>query len=476
MATVSHHVAAATLCLLVLTSAVPADDLPLAALAAATSVEPLDADATLTRRQGTPTSLMHVRISRKLLAPLFEREVTRHTEVHDQILDSLVIGKSKTVGEIRLEMIPSSEHAVFDVVFTGQSVARANGTNEWAVAPNVTHTTLSGRTRVVYDGHQLKALPARARARSKVTVTQVNPRPQGRFRQRVPHGIIERAGWRQIRRTLARREHIGAQLAVARLQRYLDREIAVELAKAEFPRHLVKALQGVGLSSRNVKVSSTADALHLAVQMPETDAIAALGPLTVLDSDADIVVSIHQSAIDRLGHTLLSGAILNQTGLSRDGRQLFASNGLPAQLQLTMDRRQPIGIRFVDGLLDLTLKSSQCELVQTPLPGFGVQLRCRLQPTEAGLRTELVGQPRVTPSGPVNWSLAMIPLKQMVERALASQLSDRILKKSVLQIKKLGEPALRPTYSNSEHGWLTLAWTRLAATPVEALLADQAKP
>ena len=44
-----------------------------------------------------------------------------------------------------------------------------------------------------------------------------------------------------------------------------------------------------------------------------------------------------------------------------------------------MIRCEPL---FVDGLLDLTLNSSQCELVQTPMPGFGVHLRCRLEPTE----------------------------------------------------------------------------------------------
>ncbi|NIP85669.1 MAG: hypothetical protein GTO03_08940 [Planctomycetales bacterium] len=171
---------------------------------------------------------------------------------------------------------------------------------------------------------------------------------------------------------------------------------------------------------------------------------------------------------------MLAGALLNQGGISRDGRQILSSEALPAQLQLTLDPVHPIGIRFVDGLLDLTLNSSHCSLIETPLPGFGVHMRCRLQPTEAGLRTELVGLPRVTPYGPHNWSLAMIPLKQMVERALASHFADRTLTNSVWQIGKLDQPALRPTYANCEHGWLTLAWSRQVATPVQSLVADQA--
>ncbi|NIL97570.1 MAG: hypothetical protein GTO53_08030 [Planctomycetales bacterium] len=477
-ASVLHHAAAATLCLLVVPTAVPAEDLLWATSAGSADLQPSGADAALNwrRETGKPTSLIHVRIARKLLAPLFEQKVTRYTKVHDQILDSLVIGSSKTEGEIRMEMVPSSQHAVFDVIFTGKSVAKAHGTNEWVVAPTQTHTTLAARTRIIYDGQTLLAHPSRGQARSQVNVLRVIPRPAGLFRRQVPHRFIERAGWRQVRRTLALREKIVAQLSVARLQRFLDRELAAEMAKIEFPGHLLTALQNVGLSPGHLKVSSTSQALHLDVQLPETTAITALGALPVLQSDADIVVSVHQSAVDRLGHRLLSGAILDQTGLSRDGRQLLASQPLPAQLQLTMDHQQPIGIRFADGLLDLTLKSSHCELVETPMPGFGLQVRCRLQPTETGLRTQLVGPPRVTPSGPQNWSLAMIPLKQMVERALASQLSDRILTKSVLQIERLGQPGLRPTYSNSANGWLTLAWTRPPAAPVEALLADQAKP
>lgn len=428
---------------------------------------------------------------------MFERVVTRDTDVDDQILNSRVIAKSATLGQIRMEIVPSSDGAIFDVLFTGESVATGTAINPWIRVPNITRTTLSARTRIYYDGTSYKATPARATAKSKVQVLGMNPSPQGRFRQFTPERTIERFGWRQTNRTLAEREEIGARKAVERLERFLNDEIAEELALAEFPKRLTTALEKVGLSGKNVRVASTKDAIHVAIHIPdgdaqdnpETTAQDFLGPFPELGDDSDIIVSLHQSAVDRLGYRLLAGAIVNQTGLTRDGQHLAASNNLPLHMSLTLDKLRPIFVRFAGGELELNVKSDQLDFAKTTMPGFGLQMRCRLEPVEGGLRTKLVCSPEITSEGPLQWPSTV---KRMVETMLAKQITGRTLKTS-FQIKKLGEPSLQPISLRSHEGWLTLGWSRSspaapltvlpaklpampAAPPAEELVVDKGTP
>jgi hypothetical protein len=299
----------------------------------------LDRDlVTLVRRSyGQPN--LYVAIDKGLIATGVERSIDeRNAPLTDNILGTQINGRATTVGQVKLELVPSPNRAMFDVLLSGTVSTNTVGQNGPATIHASGTTKIAGRKRVSVDALGVHSVPATAAAvtSTRINSVQVSGLGQGVAEQRVAEGK-------------GQAERIGAQHAEARIKARLDKEMDANLTKAnqnfatKFRNPLIRARKFpalLELSTTPARIQlemleATASQLATATEPPQLESWEKSYPL---------VAVVHQSAVNNGAADFLSGVTLTDDQVRQ--KIIDLNNGtLPERLAKDQDQ-EPWSIRF----------------------------------------------------------------------------------------------------------------------------------
>jgi hypothetical protein len=102
----------------------------------------------------TPSDLplpLVVRVDKSALQPYTDSERDENFPVDKWVLGAHAVGDSRTVGQVRSELLPDSQEASFDIVFRGRTVSNTASRNDPAIVYSRTFTNFVLRQRIVFD-------------------------------------------------------------------------------------------------------------------------------------------------------------------------------------------------------------------------------------------------------------------------------------------------------------------------------------
>lgn len=259
-------------------------------------------------------------VQERLVAGAAARPVQETAPVDEVILGIRNRGIGTTTGAVRLDFVPSSTTASFDLVFEAVNRSRTRGGQRGVTVCSSGTTDLFARRRVLLDGRSVAGLPVLAHA-------DADSRTEG-------IGVARHIGQRIIRRVAATRadrmrpqaEAISAGRARDRLALRFGRETEESIGELrnDLETRLWRPLDEAGLWPTRLETSTTDTALMVHALEALSDQIGASSPPPANDPDSVLSARVHKTAIENAGTIQFSGRLVTR----EEAERFFLDRGM----------------------------------------------------------------------------------------------------------------------------------------------------
>ncbi len=429
-----------------------------------------------------------VTVSTDLLQAAAAKPINRNEPITDTILGTRIRGQGRTTGTVTLETIPSEDKAIIKLTTNGRVVSQNVGTNGPAVIRSTGYTNFGAAQLVEFTSTSFRALTAAVNARTSSSIHSVSKAGGGAGRRIVANVGMEKAHEKQ-----GQANRIAGQHAETRIARRMTEEIDKRLKKAwdRYQNDYRLPLARRGELPEYTRFSTTDHSLNYETTQASRGRLAASTAPPELPADADLVVRLHESAINNYTAALLAGATLSE---SKAGEGTKADVTLPPFIKdawknrmdekadeatdadfepwsLTFRSDRPITVAFVDGKVRLTLHVRK--LVSgsdEPFTNWDVTATYTTELADGGLKLSRDGELDLLPV-PFDAEKGLSSRQVAVRRNLTKVLTERSDQgrgiPQTINVEQL-EPKddlahvgpLPVKEFNSADGWLTVAWDR----------------
>lgn len=407
---------------------------------------------------------LRMRISGRLLDAALGGPVEESGPVEDVILDTTIHGMDRTRGRATVELVPSLAAGEWDIVFRGITQTEATGYSSGATVHSTSVTQIGVRKRLRTDGRRITALPAQAAALVETTLQSVNP-GRGGWR-------AQQEAWRRAEAQRPASDRVAEEHARQRAATRMDQEVGRQL---EAINRWLDRWCG-GLEQRKawppvLEAFSTAHALHFAAVQGGGSLLAAPLPPPPANTQADLVLQVHESAITNTAARVLAGMVLREDRLMAWLAEVFGPLGprfqVPADAEpwtAQLAQQLPVTARFDQQQWAITLRGDRYTAEGREFPELDITLIYRIEP--AGLAWQAVrqGELQVYPRGFVPGRGAQLSARQQALRSILqrrlSRLFDERWAPGELKLPAPWDRAgpLELVQWDSRQGWMTLAW------------------
>jgi hypothetical protein len=173
-----------------------------------------------------PAHLFVARISADVLSQQLNRRVDRTVPVRDVVLGTPVSGAARLVGQPRVELVPCSNEARFNMVFSGTVYSRTAGYAGPATVYGHSITWFTATKEVVFEaGKGFHALPSKIAATTRCYTDNIATSRGGLIGR-----IVQRRASEEVAAEQPQLTAIARQRAVRRIEAAFDREMADRIA------------------------------------------------------------------------------------------------------------------------------------------------------------------------------------------------------------------------------------------------------
>ncbi len=393
-----------------------------------------------------------------------ERTLNDVAPLQDDINGTQISGTGRTVGQLKVELVPNPDHAVLDIMLTGTTFTNTVGLNGPATIYSQGTTRIGGRKRVVIDANGIRGLPSTAAA---VTATRVTGVSAGR-----PGGLINGIAQQKVAEGKGPAEQVAARHAEARVRNRLDQEAARDLGRAnvdfleKFRNPLVRQRRFPSIFD----LSTTQDLLHAIVLEADASQLGAAGVPPELDEMAyDLSLRLHESAANNLAAILLSGVTLHDEDVRKQIVEMRGS--LPESLKdqedqepwsITFEKFRPVSLSLRDGGLEIVIRGQRYTTGENEAKKYGamyVTAKYKTAAADKGYRLVRQGDLDINPPGQGRQSTATVALKAILRKKFA-KLFPETIESEGLELpgkwKKAGK--LRAAFVQIEGGWAAVGY------------------
>ncbi|MFG0332225.1 MAG: hypothetical protein ACF8TS_02590, partial [Maioricimonas sp. JB049] len=415
-----------------------------------------------------PTGNLQIIVSKSLISPLVQRNVSDAGPIRDFILGANVFGEHSTNTSVRLVFVPCPDAALFQIELNGRTNNRTVGVTPQATIHSVGEHDFCLSKKVRFDGRQFMTWSPSA---------TVLPRQQNLFAQ-TPLGGIPLIGpvasnfalSEANRRTPIARNIIALRVTDGAAPRF-NEEIDQKLAEANrgLREIVIPRLQAHDLLPQ-VSLQTSSNELRVALQLGQFAAPAP--PVTSTVRPAQITLRLHQTFLNRVFARLpLAGAEVTDADINQAVAQALALVGgagtagadaaekgdTPSLATLRLDEERPLSVRFGNDGFSLVLRSAFKPVIG---PSIDTQEIAIPYVVESGtdavrLRPQTIS---ITPAQPEAAELNAIT-EALLRQQVKSRVPEITLPRTVeLPIPGLPERPLRLIDLQLRDGWLVLAY------------------
>lgn len=294
--------------------------------------------------------------------------IDRGEPVTDCILGTNVHSDTHTTGSVSVVAIPSADRAVLEFISHGHTWARSVGYHSPAVIHSTSDTDFTARKRVELSDAAFSSQPAYADATTDTHLQSVSKQGGG-FGSR----LVARSGMKRARQSEHQAEGIAADHAETRIERQFNDELDGKLSSAR--RQYLDDFRGPldyrGNGPEYIHFSSTNNSVEIETTQATRLQLAAPSMPPAAPTGHDIMMRLHESAVNNYAAAVLAGASAVQTRPEEDvhfdvdlpswmkrmweKRQAKSTKDAAAKAEpfkpflMTLNDTQPISVRFLDG-------------------------------------------------------------------------------------------------------------------------------
>ena len=250
-----------------------------------------------------PNLLLEVHES--LLAQAVNRPIDQMMPVDEVVLGTRVRGNGHTRGNVRLDFVPSSDRAAFDLVFAATNVANTRGSQGPVTVNSRGVTSLGARRRFFLDEYSATASPVQASASTDTTVTGMAI--NSRFGKR----LIKKIANRKMAETMPQAEAIAEGRARDRLRQQFQEQTEPALAqfRDQFQEKVRGPLEKQGLYPEMLHMNTTDTTLAITARKATASQLAAASLPPASAAGNLISARVHESAINNMLEEKLGGRV-----------------------------------------------------------------------------------------------------------------------------------------------------------------------
>jgi hypothetical protein len=427
-----------------------------------------------------------VTVSTALLRAAAAKPLDRRDPITDVILGTQIRGNGRTTGKVALKTVPSDNKAVIELETNGKVVSQNVGRNGPAVIRSTGYTNFDADVVVELTSDRFVAFPAKVNASTSSSLHSVSKAGGGLGSRLVANVGMDKAHEKQ-----GQANRIAADHAEVRISRRMTDEIDDRLHKAwdRYQNDYRLPLVRRGMAPEYTRFSTTDSALDFETTQASRGQLAALaGPPA--PTAADLVLRLHESAVNNYTAAMLSGATLSE---SKPGEGAKVDVALPRWIKdtwknrmedaaqksdadfepwsLTFRRERPITVAFVDGKVQLTIHLAHLKSGEDVFDRWDVTATYKPEMVDDGVTLQREGELGVLPTG-FDAEKGQLSSRQVaVRRNLTKVLTERSDKgrgiPQTIRVDRL-EPKddladvgpLPVSEFDVANGWLTVAWNR----------------
>ncbi len=415
---------------------------------------------------GQPNVLIDVH--ENLLAPAVNRPIDQPMPVDEVVLGTRVRGSGHTRGNVRLDFVPSSDRAAFDIVLDATNISTTQGSQGPVTWRSRGVTSLDASRRLFFDPDTAFAAPVQASADTESTVTGLS------INKRFGRRIIQRIANRKIAETKPKAEAIAEQRARDRLRRQFDEQTAPAVAqfREQFQSRVRGPLEAQGLYPESLQMSTSDTRLAIVARKSlATQLAAASGPPPAASGHL-ITARVHESAVNNVLEQKLGGRRITQEDVNRLARERNAtmpdslgSDGDQKPWAVTFAKHRPVSLAVDDGRVKLLVRGDKFVSGDRSFPGMDIWVVYAIASSSRGKHLVREGDvqiypPGFKPGGKEKLSMAETSLRRILQKrfdklfAQVIDIPDLPLQGELAAVGPLplGELAAR------RDGWVVAGW------------------
>jgi hypothetical protein len=433
-------------------------------------------------------------IHESLLAHAVNRPVDQVMPVDEVVLGTRVRGNGRTNGHVRLDFVPSTDRAAFDLLMDGTNISNTRGSQGPVTVSSRGVTNLSARRRLFLDEFSASASPVQASAATDTTITGMAI--SSRFGKR----LIQRIASRKIAETKPQAEAIAEGRARDRLRRQFQEQTEPALAqfRDQFQQKVRGPLEAQGLYPEMLHMNTTDTTLAITARKATASQLAAASLPPAADSGNVISARVHESAINNMLEEKLGGRMITQADVDRMARESKAK--MPESLgsdpeqkswAVTFAKHRPVTVAVDDGRVKVMVRGDKFVSGDRSFPGMDIWATYAIARSSQGMHLIREGDvqiypPGFKPGGREKLSMAETSLRRILQKRFDKLFKDMI---DIPDLPLQGELAaagplpLRQLVARKD-GWVVAGWHRRDAVlpvtggslPGETIFHEKATP
>ncbi|MFI4874636.1 MAG: hypothetical protein ACIALR_04835 [Blastopirellula sp. JB062] len=302
---------------------------------------------------------LYLNVSERFIGYGIRRQVNDVAPVRDNILGTDIHGMGRTVGEVRIDLVPNDDAAQLQLILDAVTTTNNVGYNGPATIYSSGVTSVLGKKTFLVDPEGVQDFAATANCRTNSTLNSIQAN------MRLVQNIATNKAYQQK----SQAEAIASRRAEQRVARRLDAETVDLLrdANARLRKEVRQPLDSRDEFPEVFQISSTNDWLNVVMQKANRFQLAApTPPPAPATIPLDIAVRMHESLPTNMAEVLLGGVKLTDVKLV----ELLKERGteIPEELQITpekdpwsitFDYQRPIEIRFGKDQVEIAIRGVQ---------------------------------------------------------------------------------------------------------------------
>ncbi len=426
--------------------------------------------------EGGPASNLVIVASRHLLNAAMSRPNERTEPVYDEFEGTISTGEAHSQSVLTVELLPSEERAVLNLVVNGTVHTLTTGRNPRLpiiTLHNQGVTVFEARKPVFIEESGVTWLPTKVCARARIELLCV----ETSLKHQAADQLLRQLARQQFYQTKPRAERHQVERAEESISSRTDEETEQQLPKLNEQLEEQKAnLHKNGLEWSSLTFKTTPLALRAAFVADEGPKAAAHGPLPEAPWPADLSVRVHQNVVNEAGRKRYGGKTRTAEQLREELGGVFRRQGeKPAEpekkdeqpavqpFEVTFTENDPLVLEAAEDVLTLTLNTSEFATLNDAGEKTGryfnirIIVRYKVQMTPSGPTLKRDGDPDAkSPTGALD-AAAAVAVKRRIRPLFPEEVT-------IPPITPTGNMArvgkLRPTTAKAEAGWLTLGYER----------------
>ena len=435
---------------------------------------------------GRPNMVLEVH--ERLFAQAVDRPVDEVEPVRETILGTHIRGTGRTTGTVRVDFVPSTDRAAFDLVLAARNVSHTRGTQGPVTVHSQGFTDIGARRRIFLDDRTISAAPVQASASTATRVSGINV--NSRFGKR----IIRRIANRKIAESKPQAEAVAEARARDRIRREFTTQTdpAIAQFRSEFQSRVRRPLESRGLYPEWIHINSTDSALVTTARKASPVQLAAASVPPAAAQGNVLTARIHESAANNALEQQFGGRIFTQDDAAKLAAEFQAkmpeSLGTEADQQpwaITFAKHRPITVTAAAGRITVMVRGDKFVSGERDFPGMDIWATYAIgRKSPGGYVLVREGDVQIYPPGFKPGSGEKLSPAETSVRRILQRRFDKLLKGDIdvpdLELQgELAHAGPLPMHQLEAHndGWIVAGWRKkdpvvsIAPAPVAAAIA-----